>query len=60
MKEDQEEQSAERKNLQDEPIAASTEKISRAPRPGWSYLPGLWFRLITLLVLYLAIGYLSR
>jgi uncharacterized membrane protein HdeD (DUF308 family) len=48
------------KNLPVEPMPRSTMKIPRQPRPWWSYLPGLWFFMLTLLLFYLAIKYFSK
>ena len=42
------------------PYPRSRVKIPREPRPWWSYLPGLWCGLLTLLVFYLAIRYFLR
>ncbi len=48
------------KNLPLEPMPHSTVKIIRQPRPWWSYLPGLWFGLLTLILFYFAIKYFLK
>ena len=40
-------------NLPNEPYPPSSIKAVRAPRPWWSYLPGLWGWLLLLLLLYI-------
>ncbi len=44
-------------DLPQEPMPRSGAKPPRLPRPWWSFLPGLWFWFLTLLVFYLAIRY---
>jgi hypothetical protein len=47
-------------NLPTEPFPRSSIKIPREPRPWWSYLPGLWFTLMTLIALYFAFKYFLK
>ncbi len=47
-------------NFPAEPMPRSTVKVPRQPRPWWSYLPGVWFSLMTLILAYLVIKYLLR
>jgi len=42
-------------NLPTEPMPRSPMKISHQPRPWWSYLPGIWFLLLDLIILYIII-----
>ncbi len=46
------------KNLLSELMPLSL--IKPQPRPWWSYLPGLWFTLMSLLLLYLVLRYNSK
>jgi hypothetical protein len=43
-----------------EPWPRSAVSIPKQPRPWWSFIPSIWFWLLTILVLYLAIRYLAR
>jgi hypothetical protein len=47
-------------NLPKEPYPRSKVKIPREPRRWWSYLPGVWFSLMTFLALYFAIEHLLK
>ncbi len=43
-----------------EPCPSSAATATREPRPWWSFIAGIWFWLLAILVLYLALRYLAR
>ncbi len=49
------------KGMPPEPWPRSTAaRITGQPRPWWSYIPGIWLWLLTILLFYLAIRYFTR
>ncbi len=47
-------------NLPTEPMPRAKVKAPHEPRPWWSFIPGIWFWILTLALLYLAIRYFLK
>ena len=48
------------KNLPPEPFPGKLIKLQSQPRPWWSYLSGIWFLLLDLIILYIIIRYFFK